>query len=123
MLYWNQRPRGTISGVPAARVNTTEAAIERQEALPSPVVQESTSEKPEITRSTVPEITFSAVHVIPKKPPTLDGIMYSPSRPQAILNGRIISNGDTVGEFTVDEILPDMVKVSSGGDKFDLRMR
>ncbi|MBU1783979.1 MAG: hypothetical protein KKG95_01365 [Candidatus Omnitrophica bacterium] len=76
-----------------------------------------------MTKGIIKEQKAFSGPVIQKTPPALGGIMYSPSKPQAILNGRIVEKGDAVGEFTVDNILPDVVKISSGEDKFDLRMR
>jgi len=52
----------------------------------------------------------------PAKPatPKLQGIFYNPSRPSAVVNGRSVSIGSTVGEFRVLAITPEFVTISSG---------
>lgn len=54
--------------------------------------------------------------------PVLSGIMYSPARPQAVINGIVVSEGDTVNGFSVVKILPGKVKIASGDEEFELQL-
>ncbi|MFH1847473.1 MAG: general secretion pathway protein GspB [Candidatus Omnitrophota bacterium] len=49
--------------------------------------------------------------------------MYSPSSPQAIINGTMLKQGDTIDEFTIQKILQDKVIITSGSQKFELKVR
>ncbi len=55
--------------------------------------------------------------------PTLSGIMYSPTSPQAILNDELVSIGDEVDGFTVTAIYSSKVVISSGKKTFELKLR
>ncbi len=55
--------------------------------------------------------------------PKLTGIMYTPSAPKAIMNDMVVSEGEKVGNYTVVEILPDKVKISSEDKEFELKLR
>ncbi|NQT33255.1 MAG: hypothetical protein HQ594_06260 [Candidatus Omnitrophica bacterium] len=57
------------------------------------------------------------------KLPVLNGIMYSPSHPQAIINGSIVAEGAAISGFSVVRILPDTVTLSSGNDEVELRLK
>jgi len=52
----------------------------------------------------------------------LNGIMYSPMFPQAIINGQLVKEGDFVENFKIDKISPDKVTVSSDTDSYDIKM-
>ena len=66
---------------------------------------------------------FSARKTVSRrKLPVLSGIMYTPSNPSAILNGRAVYEGEVVNGATILRILPDRVKISSGGVNYELRM-
>lgn len=55
--------------------------------------------------------------------PVLNGIMYLPTSPRAVINGRTVKEGDAFDGYTVIQILPDRVKLSSGDDKLELELR
>ncbi|MFC1480285.1 general secretion pathway protein GspB [Candidatus Omnitrophota bacterium] len=58
-----------------------------------------------------------------KNLPVLSGLMYSPTHPQAIINGTLVSEGATVDGFTVNKILPNKVLISHDGEEFELNFR
>ncbi len=58
-----------------------------------------------------------------RKYPVLNGIMYSPTRPQAIINGQIVTEGETVHGFTVDKILTSIVRGRLGAEEFELKLK
>ncbi|MFH1798027.1 MAG: hypothetical protein ABH844_01610 [Candidatus Omnitrophota bacterium] len=55
--------------------------------------------------------------------PTLSGIMYSLSTPQAVIDGTMVSEGNSVGKFSIIKILPDKVVITSGEKEFELQLR
>jgi len=55
--------------------------------------------------------------------PTLNGIMYTPASPQAVINDTIVAEGDNVGGFSIVKISPNRVMVASGGEEFELELR
>jgi len=55
--------------------------------------------------------------------PVLNGIMYSPVSPQAVINGRMVAEGEAIAGFSILNILPDRVKIASGNEEFDLKIR
>ncbi len=55
--------------------------------------------------------------------PILSGVMYSPVNPQAIVNGKMLSEGDNVGVFKLIKIYPASVKLSTGEEEFELKLR
>jgi len=55
--------------------------------------------------------------------PELNGIMYSPTKPQAVVNGEMVSEGETAGGWTVEKIFPDRVLLSSGEEETELKLR
>ena len=65
---------------------------------------------------------FELVSVRGNSLPVLNGVMYSPTNPQAIINGKLVSEGDKVGKFTLIKIYPSSVKVSSLGEEFELQL-
>jgi hypothetical protein len=58
-----------------------------------------------------------------KTPPVLNGIMYSPALPQAVINGVVVSEGDVIDGFVVLKIFPKNVTVVSDGKEFELKLR
>jgi hypothetical protein len=55
--------------------------------------------------------------------PVVSGIMYSPSNPQAIVNGILVSEGSMVDGFVLLEILPDNIKVRRGETEYQINLR
>ncbi len=50
----------------------------------------------------------------------LSGIIWDAQKPNAIINGNIVSIGDKVGQATVKQILPDRVLMSEDAKTFEL---
>ncbi len=60
--------------------------------------------------ATLDPATGTAVAELPKPPkPKLQGIFYNPSRPSAVVNGKTVYLGGSVGEFRVLAIRPESV--------------
>lgn len=57
------------------------------------------------------------------KLPVLSGIMYSSYQPQAVIDGMLISEGDTVGNFLVVRILREKVVISNKEEKYEINLR
>lgn len=66
---------------------------------------------------------FELISVRGRTLPVLSGVMYSPVNPQAIINGTLVSEGDKIGEFKLIKIYPASVKISSGEEDFELKLR
>ena len=116
LLYWNQHGVKSDPNEFISEIKKAEKTEKQSIGFSSPTIQENTTKTPPVVPPIVAEIA-------PSKAPTLEGIMYSPLRPQAILNGRIVSNGDALDGFTVVEIFPDMVTLKSGEETLTLRIR
>lgn len=71
-----------------------------------------------ITMPPVVEKTF-----LGRKTPVISGIMYSTSQPRAIINGRIVGEGAVIDGFTVNKILPNMVRGSLAGRELELTLK
>ena len=52
----------------------------------------------------------------------LTGIIWDNKKPQALINGAIVSEGDSIGNFRVLKILKDKVKMASDGTYFEIRL-
>lgn len=55
--------------------------------------------------------------------PELSGIMYTSTRPQAVINGQTVFEGETVDGFTVIRIYPDSVMLSSNGVETEVKLK
>jgi hypothetical protein len=53
----------------------------------------------------------------------LGGIVYSEGNPVALLNGKVVAPGGSVGDFTVVQIRPDRVDFSGNGATFSILLR
>lgn len=53
----------------------------------------------------------------------LGGIAYSTTRPIAVINGSVVSNGDLIAGFTVVSIEPERVELEADGVRFFLALR
>jgi hypothetical protein len=116
LLYWNQHSIKSDPNEFISEIKKTEKPGKQSIGFSSSTIHKNTTKSPPV----VPPIVAK---IVPKKGPTLEGIMYSPLRPQAILNGRIVSIGDAIDGFTVVGILPDMVTLKSGEETLTLRIR
>lgn len=54
---------------------------------------------------------------------SLSGIMYTPEKPLAVINGSIWAPGDKIGKFKIAEIGRDFVKVAAGYQEFVVRLK
>jgi len=60
----------------------------------------------------------------PSKLPALNGIMYSPVSPKAIINDVMVSTGEIVDGFMILGVFPDKVDMRSPeGIEFELKLR
>lgn len=66
-----------------------------------------------------PPLTLAVVN----KAIDLDGIMYTPKKPLAIINGGVWGEGDYIGKFKISKIEKDFVKITSEGQEFIIRLR
>lgn len=53
----------------------------------------------------------------------LDGIMYSPEKPMAIVNSAIVIEGDSIGKFKVLKIGKDFVRLDLEGQQYLVRLK
>jgi cytoskeletal protein RodZ len=58
-----------------------------------------------------------------KPEPELSGIMYTPTRPQAVINGQPVFEGENVDGYTVVKIYPDRVKLSLNGVETEVKLK
>ena len=59
---------------------------------------------------------------VSSKTPVLSGIMYSPTNPQAIVNGKMVKEGDMINGFLIKKIDPNSVSVVSEGKETELKL-
>lgn len=52
----------------------------------------------------------------------LTGIVWDDKRPQALINGAIVQEGDAIGNFRVLKIFKDKIKMASDGTYFEIRL-
>lgn len=64
-----------------------------------------------------------AKETTPATLPVLNGIMYSPSLPQAIIDGALVTERETINGFTVEKIHADRVSISKNNENYELRLR
>ena len=96
-------------------------------AVSAPVATKPRYERPKRSEWSEEE-TFTTKETSPsrEKPgsfPSLSGIMYSPTNPQAIIDGDMLSEGETVRGFKIKKILPNKVKLTYDGKEYELRLR
>lgn len=53
----------------------------------------------------------------------LNGIMYTPEKPLAVINNSIWAEGEIIGRFKISEIGEDFVKVVSNGEEFVIKLK
>ena len=54
----------------------------------------------------------------------LEGIMYSPNNQgAAIINGRVVKSGDTIGHYEVTEVMENSVILIKGDERYELRLK
>ena len=66
-----------------------------------------------------PSLTFSEV----KELIDLKGIMYTPEKPRALINGSVLDEGDYMGKFKISKIEKDSIKVISEGQEFIIKLK
>ena len=65
----------------------------------------------------------TAQYDYPSDLPGLSDIMYSTNYPQAIINGEMFSEGETIQGYKIKKILPDRVILTRGNKDYVLRLR
>lgn len=54
----------------------------------------------------------------------LEGIIYDPSKDSlAVINGKVLRQGENVGPYTIQEIRKNSVSLRKGGEIFTLRLK
>ncbi len=53
---------------------------------------------------------------------SLNGIAWDSKKPQAIINGQIVSEGSVIDDYTVVKIQPTVVTLSNGNANFELKL-
>ena len=93
-------------------------ALKEEAEKPSYMVRPIEEENLPIIPSS-PSLTFSGV----KEPIDLNGIMYTPERPLAIINGSVLGEGDYIDKFKISKIEKDSVKITSEGQEFIIKLK
>ncbi len=66
----------------------------------------------------------TVIPAMPRKLPTLTGIMYSPVKPQAIIDGMLVTEGEALDNvFVVFKISPNKVTLTANDGPVELRLR
>lgn len=86
-------------------------------------VQKTSPAQTETYKSVFPAYRQTPVASYDDTDPVLNGIMYLPTAPRAVINGRTVKEGDVVDGHTVTQILPDRVKLSSENGESELELR
>lgn len=120
----------TICAVVVLFVNkpTSDTPSENASVVPATMPAVSPAPGPERpVRSEPFSFTFPHATTKPLAParstPELNGIMYLPTSPQAVINGRTVKEGDTFDGYTVIKIYPESVKLFSNGSETELKLR
>jgi hypothetical protein len=96
-------PPGASAAVPAPAISAPDAA-------PEPATNSSSSPAPATSPSPAP------IAEPPKPaPPRLQAIVYSPTRPSALIGGRTLFLGDHIGDQRVQQITQDTVTLVGNG--------
>jgi phosphoglycolate phosphatase-like HAD superfamily hydrolase len=66
--------------------------------------------------------TAAAANVQPPQPIKLQGILYSATRPAAILNGRTVFVGDRIGDMTIASISQKQVTLLYGTNNIVVKL-
>lgn len=53
---------------------------------------------------------------------SLSGIVWDPQKPQAVINGCIVSAGDVIADYTVEDIKPTVVTLTRESTKYELKL-
>ncbi|MGB3082251.1 MAG: hypothetical protein WBB86_04595 [Candidatus Omnitrophota bacterium] len=106
---------------PASKVTPTPPEAEAETKRPKyiPVVKK----EPEPEEEPVAWREPTTLRGQTRQLPTLSGIMYAPTNPQAILDGDLYTEGETVRGFKVQKILPNKVKLTADDKEYELRLR
>ncbi|MBD3425957.1 MAG: hypothetical protein GF409_01845 [Candidatus Omnitrophica bacterium] len=108
-----QAPEVTRAGLNEAAERTAIPAKENAKKNEMPVASE---ELAPTAKNPVPAPEASDL-------PQISGIMYSPSAPQAIIGGVLVTEGETVNGYTIIRIEPSVVIISSQDKEYELHMR
>ena len=118
-----ERVEAAIPAAPVTAVQSASPAV----ALPTAVAQEApaalTTPSTSTTADSISEKSHTetatvAPEVVPPAkppPPKLQSIVYNPTRPSAMINGRVVFVGDKFGEWRVKGIDQESATLVSGG--------
>ncbi|MFQ5953122.1 MAG: hypothetical protein ACE5JK_06940 [Candidatus Omnitrophota bacterium] len=121
-------PKPTPRAVPSPKKTVTRRTppVKPQAVKPAvsaPVEEEIPVEEKPTVKKPVEVKEYQRVYVATPDLPILSGIMYSPTNPQAIIDGELYTEGETVRGYKIKKILLDKVKITSGEKEFELRLR
>jgi hypothetical protein len=102
----------SLKGIP------TKVTIPDRKIIPSEPAAE---EVPIKSEAAVPQ--YRSQYDYPTDLPSLSGIMYSINYPQAIINGEMFSEGETVQGYTIKKILPNTIKLIRNEREYELKLR
>ncbi|OGW75780.1 MAG: hypothetical protein A2Z72_05190 [Omnitrophica bacterium RBG_13_46_9] len=109
-----------------ARSTAVRQPVPEKELAPKSEFEESArKEKPlaESKRDIVPPSIASGMDFQYRESINLNGIMYTPEKPLAIINNSVMAQGDTVGEFTILRIERDSVRFGFKDEEFVIRLK
>ena len=119
----NQNPAAILTNHPVTRViptppQTNPVAVAVSLPMPDPSTNLPTPPPVEI-KTNPPAVVIAPVPPPPPKPEfpsvTLQGIFFDPSRPTALINGKVVAVGDEIGEIKVEAIDARSVKLQFNG--------
>ncbi len=126
-------PNATVSAPEVAKANPTPQPEPEPKPAVAPPVAAPESNAPATTSSTPPLVTPAVEPVVtntalavteaaPPKPapPKLQGIIYSPNRASAVIDGKTVFVGDRVGIYKVESITRQSVTLTGGGQTIAL---
>lgn len=115
----------TVSAPVAPTQVISVAAKEEVPAIqPEQKIEPQEAQKPASNVSEKIAEGFSAIGKLRAKSRlNLTGIMYSPTYPRAIINGNLVSEGDTVDGVSIIKIFPDKILLNLNGEEFYLELR
>jgi hypothetical protein len=105
----------TKSSKPKPSADTSQNPLLETESNTKPAIAEI------IDKVTTPPPAQPLTPIRPELP-TLAGIMYSETNPKAIVSGEMVSEGDIVDGFTIEEIHPAMVIISLGDYRASIKI-
>ena len=104
-----------------ARKATTQSQVKPKAALPGPASTKAVKPLPEAEKP--PDIPTTPALTQKKNPPpdfTLSGIFYDDKQPCALIDNKIVKEGDVISGAKVIQIMSNGVKLEFEGETFEL---